>query len=88
MTEYALWISQFLAHLIGFLYFGNEGAMMKGQRARTFLRIVATFAASSLGIISGSSVVGGIPIWKAAALAGFVATAQVLERLAKRIARR
>lgn len=46
-------------------------------------RIVATFAASSLGIISGSSVVGGIPIWKAAALAGFVATAQVLERLAK-----
>lgn len=46
-------------------------------------RIIATFAASSLGIISGSSVIGGIPIWKAAALAGFVATAQVLERLAK-----
>ena len=46
-------------------------------------RIVATFAASSLGIISGASVVGGISLPKAAALAGFVAVAQVLERLAK-----
>lgn len=46
-------------------------------------RIVATFLASSLGILGGASVVGGIPLWKAAALSGFVATAQVLERLAR-----
>lgn len=46
------------------------------------VRIFATFAMSSLGILSGASIVGGIPLWKAAALAGFVAVAQVLERLA------
>lgn len=46
-------------------------------------RILATFLASSLGILGGASVVGGIPLWKAAALAGFVACAQVLERLAR-----
>ena len=46
------------------------------------VRIMATFAMSSLGILGGASVVGGIPVWKAAALAGFVAVAQVMERLA------
>jgi len=54
----------------------------RGMIKDIFVRIFATFAMSSLGILSGASIVGGIPLWKAAALAGFVAVAQVLERLA------
>jgi hypothetical protein len=46
-------------------------------------RIVATFLTSALGIIGGASVLGDIPIWKSALLAGFAACAQVIERLAR-----
>lgn len=45
-------------------------------------RIVATFATSALSIIGGAAVIGDIPIAKAALLAGFVACAQVVQRLA------
>jgi hypothetical protein len=47
------------------------------------LRIGATFAYSAMGIIGGASVLGGIPVWKAAVLAGVAAAAQVIERLAR-----
>ena len=46
-------------------------------------RIVATFLTSALGIIGGATVLGGIPVWKSALLAGFAAVAQVVERLAR-----
>lgn len=47
------------------------------------LRIVATFVYSAMSIVGGASVLGGIPVWKAAVLAGIAAAAQVLERLAR-----
>lgn len=46
-------------------------------------RLLSLFMANALAIITGSAIVGGIPVWKAAALAGFTAVAQVLEKLAK-----
>jgi hypothetical protein len=48
-----------------------------------FSRIVALFLSSALAIITGSAIVGGIPLWKSAALAGFTAVASVVEKLAK-----
>jgi len=48
-----------------------------------FSRIVAVFLSSALAIITGSAIVGGIPLWKSAALAGFTAVAGVVEKLAK-----
>ena len=52
--------------------------------ARTLvLRIGAVFAYSAMAIIGGSSIVGGIPVWKAAVLAGISAAAQVVEKLAR-----
>ena len=47
------------------------------------LRMFATFTASALSIISGAAIIGDIPMYKAALLAGFVAVAQVAERLAR-----
>ena len=47
------------------------------------LRIGATFAYSAMAVIGSASIVGGIPVWKAAVLAGVSATAQVVERLAR-----
>lgn len=52
-------------------------------------RIVALFLVSSLGIITGSSVINAInpeqsmPLWYAAALAGFTAIADVVSKLAR-----
>lgn len=47
-------------------------------------RIVALFFASALGIITGSAIIAPeLEVWKAAALAGFVAVIQVLEKIAK-----
>ena len=46
-------------------------------------RIVSLFLANALAIVTGSAIIGGIPVWKAAALAGFTAVAQVVERLAR-----
>jgi hypothetical protein len=47
------------------------------------LRVFAVFAYSSMSIIGGASVLGGIPVWKSAVLAGIVAVAQVVEKLAR-----
>jgi hypothetical protein len=47
------------------------------------LRIGAVFAYSAMAIIGGASMLGDIPVWKAAVLAGISASAQVLERLAR-----
>ena len=47
------------------------------------VRIGAVFAYSAMAIIGGSSIVGGIPVWKAAVLAGISASAQVIEKLAR-----
>lgn len=52
-------------------------------------RIVALFLVSSLGIITGSSVINAInpeqtmPLWYAAALAGFTACADVISKMAR-----
>ena len=46
-------------------------------------RVVSLFLANALAIITGSAIIGDIPVWKAAALAGFTAVAQVVERLAR-----
>lgn len=46
-------------------------------------RIAAVFMVSALPIIGGSSIVGGIPVWKAALLAGFTACTDVFIKLAK-----
>tara|TARA_R110000868_G_scaffold101548_1_gene279505 strand:+ start:800 stop:1027 length:228 start_codon:yes stop_codon:yes gene_type:complete len=47
------------------------------------LRIVATFSYSAMGIVGGASLLGDIPVWKAAVLAGIAAASQVVERLAR-----
>lgn len=46
-------------------------------------RLIALFLSNALAIVTGSAIVGGIPVWKAAALAGFTAVAQVAEKLAR-----
>ena len=54
------------------------------EKAKNILsRIVALFLSSALAIITGSAIIGGIPLWKSAALAGFTAVASVVEKLAK-----
>lgn len=47
------------------------------------LRIAAVFAYSAMAVLGGASIIGGIPVWKAAVLAGITATAQVIERIAR-----
>jgi hypothetical protein len=47
-------------------------------------RITALFISSALGIITGSAIIAPeLEVWKSAALAGFVAVAGVVEKLAK-----
>jgi hypothetical protein len=64
--------------------------MMSIKVAKDILgRMIALFLVSSLGIITGSSVINAInpeqqmPLWYAAALAGFTAVANVLTKLAQ-----
>lgn len=64
--------------------------MMSLKVAKDILgRMVALFLVSSLGIITGSSVINAInpdqsmPLWYAAALAGFTAVANVVTKLAQ-----
>ena len=45
-------------------------------------RILATFAASGLGVI-GAGAVAGIPLWKAVFMAGIAGVAQVIEGLSR-----
>jgi len=46
------------------------------------LRIVATFAASGLGVI-GAGTIAGVPVWKAVFMAGIAGVAVVVEGLAR-----
>lgn len=46
------------------------------------LRIVATFAASGLGVI-GAGTIAGVPVWKAVFMAGIAGVATVVEGLAR-----
>jgi hypothetical protein len=46
------------------------------------LRIVATFAASGLGVI-GAGAIAGVPIWKACFMAGMAGVATVVEGLSR-----
>jgi len=43
-------------------------------------RIVAVFGSSALAAIAGGAVIG-VELWKSAAMAGFMATARVVEAL-------
>ena len=46
------------------------------------LRIVATFAASGLGVV-GAGTIAGVPVWKAVFMAGIAGVATVVEGLAR-----
>jgi hypothetical protein len=46
------------------------------------MRIVATFAASGLGVI-GAGAIAGVPIWKACFMAGMAGVATVIEGLSR-----
>lgn len=46
-----------------------------------FVRILATFVASALGVIGAGSIIG-IDVWLSAALGGLLAVAKVVEKLA------
>jgi hypothetical protein len=46
-------------------------------------RVGAVFIVSSLPIIGGASMLGEIPVWKAALLAGFTACSEVFIKLAR-----
>lgn len=46
------------------------------------LRIVSVFGSSALGAVAGGAIVD-VEIWKAAAIAGIMATAKVVEALLK-----
>lgn len=52
------------------------------QIKQIILRIVATFAANALGIV-GAGAIAGIPIWKAAFIAGIGGVSQVVEKMAR-----
>jgi hypothetical protein len=52
------------------------------QLKSILLRIVATFAASGLGVI-GAGTIAGVPIWKAVFMAGIAGVATVVEGLSR-----
>jgi hypothetical protein len=59
----------------------NKEKQMK-QLHNIFLRILATFAASGLGVI-GAGAIAGVPIWKACFMAGIAGVAVVVEGLSR-----
>lgn len=52
------------------------------QLKNIILRIVATFAASGLGVI-GAGTIAGVPVWKAVFMAGIAGVATVIEGLSR-----
>jgi hypothetical protein len=46
------------------------------------MRILATFAASGLGVI-GAGTIAGVPVWKAVFMAGIAGVATVIEGLSR-----
>lgn len=56
---------------------------MKNKNVKNILlRIVAVFAASGLGVV-GAGAIAGVPLWKAALMAGIGGVATVIEGLAR-----
>jgi hypothetical protein len=53
-----------------------------GLLKNIILRIMATFAASGLGVI-GAGTIAGVPVWKAVFMAGIAGVATVVEGLAR-----
>lgn len=52
------------------------------QFKQIFLRIVATFAATGLGVV-GAGAIAGIPLWKAVLMAGIGGVSFVVEGLSR-----
>jgi hypothetical protein len=52
------------------------------QIKNILLRIVATFAASGLGVV-GAGTIAGVPLWKAIFMAGIAGVATVIEGLSR-----
>lgn len=52
------------------------------QIKNILLRILATFAASGLGVI-GAGTIAGVPLWKAVFMAGIAGVATVVEGLSR-----
>ena len=52
------------------------------QIQNILLRIVATFAASGLGVV-GAGTIAGVPLWKAIFMAGIAGVATVIEGLSR-----
>jgi hypothetical protein len=52
------------------------------QLKNIIMRIVATFAASGLGVI-GAGTIAGVPLWKAVFMAGIAGVATVIEGLSR-----
>ena len=52
------------------------------QIKNILLRIVATFAASGLGVV-GAGTIAGVPLWKAIFMAGIAGVATVVEGLSR-----
>lgn len=52
------------------------------QLRNILLRILATFAASGLGVI-GAGTIAGVPIWKSVFMAGIAGVATVVEGLSR-----
>lgn len=59
---------------------------MAKRNKHIIYRIIAVFGYSAMSIVGGASIIGGIPVWKAALLAGISACAQVIEKLARAFA--
>ena len=45
-------------------------------------RVLATFVYNATAVIGTASLLGGIPIWKAAVMAGLASAVQVVQKLA------
>lgn len=60
----------------------DDGRMKKDLLINVCLRIVATFAASGLGVI-GAGTIAGVPILKAVFMAGIAGVAVVVEGLSR-----
>ncbi len=55
---------------------------MKDTFKNILMRILATFAASGLGVI-GAGTIAGVPVWKAVFMAGIAGVATVVEGLSR-----
>ena len=57
-------------------------AMKKQLVTNIFMRILATFAASGLGVV-GAGAIAGVQLWKAVFMAGIAGVATVVEGLSR-----